>query len=91
MQGHLGSSVRRFAAKLAGRRQARVRCARIRRALQDDVQAHDRGQELDPGMRPNVPVPEPESEDGQKNLGRLRGTSQIHVFKHNISAVKHET
>ena len=54
MQGRLASSVRRFAAKLAGRPQARVRCARINRALQDDVQAQDRGQELDPGMRPNV-------------------------------------
>lgn len=91
MQGRLGSSVRRFAAKLADGPQARVRCARERRPLQVDVQAQDRGQELDPGMRPNVPVPEHESEDGRKNLGRLRGTSQIHVCKHNISAAKHET
>ena len=81
MQGRLASSVRRYADKLAGRRQARVRWARINRALQDDVQAHDRSHELDPGMRPNVLVPEPESEDGRKNLGRLRGTSQDSCFQ----------
>ena len=91
MQGRLASSVRRFAAKLAGRPQARVRCARERRPLQVDVPAQERGQEHDPTMRPNVPVPEHESEDGRKNLGRLRGTSQIHACKHNISAVKHQT
>ena len=91
MQGRWGSSVRRFAAKLAGRRQARVRCAGIQRAVQDEVQPSDRGPEHDAGSQPHVPVPEQEPQDGRENLGRLRGTSQIHVCKHNISAAKHET
>ena len=92
MQGRLGSSVRRFAAKLAGRRQARVRCAGIQRAVQDEVQPSDRGPEHDAGSQPHVPVPEQEPQDGRENLGRLRGTSKYPCLQTWILVVcKHNT
>ena len=92
MQGRLASSVRRFAAKLAGRRQARVRCAGIQRAVQDEVQPSDRGPEHDAGSQPHVPVPEQEPQDGRENLGRLRGTSKYPCLQTWILVVcKHNT